>query len=130
MSNARLVAVLIAVVASLAGGVSRTDNSGVTQAPATVALSDLAGVTLQVGDQKGNTEALLRAAGALDNLPYRVVFSTFTSGPPQVEAATAGKIDFAITGNTPPIFGAASNAKVTVVSAYDGGGVGDQIIVR
>jgi sulfonate transport system substrate-binding protein len=41
-----------------------------------------------------------------------VAFSTFTSGPPQVEAATAGKIDFAITGNTPPIFGAASAAKV------------------
>jgi len=130
MSNARLVAVLIAVVALLAGCVSRTDNSGVTQAPATVALSELAGVTLQVGDQKGNTEALLRAAGALDNLPYRVVFSTFTSGPPQVEAATAGKIDFAITGNTPPIFGAASNAKVKVVSAYDGGGTGDQILVH
>ncbi|HTH91087.1 ABC transporter substrate-binding protein [Mycobacterium sp.] len=130
MSNARLVAVLIAVVALLAGCVSRTDNSGATQAPATVALSELAGVTLQVGDQKGNTEALLRAAGALDNLPYRVVFSTFTSGPPQVEAATAGKIDFAITGNTPPIFGAASNAKVKVVSAYDGGGTGDQILVH
>jgi sulfonate transport system substrate-binding protein len=130
MSNTRLVAVLVAVVALLAGCVSRTDNSGATQAPATVALSELAGVTLQVGDQKGNTEALLRAAGALDNLPYQVVFSTFTSGPPQVEAATAGKIDFAITGNTPPIFGAASNAKVKVVSAYDGGGTGDQILVH
>jgi sulfonate transport system substrate-binding protein len=70
------------------------------------------------------------AGGALDNLPYQVVFSTFTSGPPQVEAATAGKIDFAITGNTPPIFGAASNAKVKVVSAYDGGGTGDQILVH
>jgi sulfonate transport system substrate-binding protein len=87
-------------------------------------------VTLQVGDQKGGTESLLRAAGALDGLPYQVVFSTFTSGPPQVEAATAGKIDFAITGNTPPIFGAASNAKVKVVSAYDGGGTGDQVLVR
>jgi sulfonate transport system substrate-binding protein len=47
-----------------------------------------------------------------------------------VEAATAGKIDFAITGNTPPIFGAASNARVKVVSAYDGGGNGDQVLVH
>ncbi|OBF34874.1 ABC transporter substrate-binding protein [Mycobacterium sp. ACS1612] len=130
MSNRRLAAVVIAVTALLAGCVSRTDNSVATAAPATVALSELSGLTLQVGDQKGNTEALLRAANALDNLPYQVVFSTFTSGPPQVEAATAGKIDFAITGNTPPIFGAASNAKVKVVSAYDGGGVGDQILVH
>ena len=50
------------------------------EAPATVPLSDLAGVTLQVGDQKGGTESLLRAAGALDDLPYKVAFSTFTSG--------------------------------------------------
>ena len=87
-------------------------------------------LTLQVGDQKGGTESLLRAAGALDDLPYKIAFSTFTSGPPQIEAATAGKIDFAITGNTPPIFGAASDAKVKVVAAYDGGGHGDQILVH
>jgi sulfonate transport system substrate-binding protein len=65
----------------------------------------------------------------LNDLPYKVVFSTFTSGPPQVEAATAGKIDFAITGNTPPIFGAAANAKVKVVTAYENGGAGDRVLV-
>jgi sulfonate transport system substrate-binding protein len=113
----------------LAGCVSRQDAGGAQQAPQTVPLSELAGVTLHIGDQKGGTETLLRAAGALDGLPYGVEFSTFTSGPPQIEAATAGKIDFAITGNTPPIFGAASNAKVKIVSAYDGGGFGDQILV-
>jgi sulfonate transport system substrate-binding protein len=114
----------------LTGCVSREDSSGATEAPATVPLSELSDVTLQIGDQKGGTESLVRAAGVLENLPYKVAFSTFTSGPPQVEAAAAGKIDFAITGNTPPIFGAASNAKVKVVSAYDGGGVGDQILVH
>jgi sulfonate transport system substrate-binding protein len=113
----------------LTGCVSRQENTGATQAPTTVPLTELSGLVLQVGDQKGGTESLLRAAGALDNLPYQIAFSTFTSGPPQIEAATAGKIDFAITGNTPPIFGAASNAKVKVVSAYNGGGVGDQILV-
>jgi sulfonate transport system substrate-binding protein len=123
-------AALLTLVGLVAGCVSREENAGAQQAPATVPLTELSDVTLQVGDQKGGTESLLRAAGALDNLPYKVAFSTFTSGPPQVEAATAGKIDFAITGNTPPIFGAASNAKVKVVSAYNGGGVGDQILVR
>jgi sulfonate transport system substrate-binding protein len=123
------VAALIALLGVLVGCVSREQNSGATAAPETVPLSELADVTLQIGDQKGGTESLLRAAHALDNLPYKIVFSTFTSGPPQVEAATAGKIDFAITGNTPPIFGAASNAKVKVVSAYNGGGDGDQVLV-
>ena len=65
MSKTRFVAVLIAAVALLSGCVSRTDSSGAAHAPATVALSELSGLTLQVGDQKGNTEALLRAAGAL-----------------------------------------------------------------
>ncbi|WP_319452140.1 MULTISPECIES: ABC transporter substrate-binding protein [unclassified Mycobacterium] len=124
------IAALLALVGLLAGCVSREGNSGAQEAPPTVPLTELADVTLQIGDQKGGTEALLRAANALDGLPYKVVFSTFTSGPPQVEAATAGKIDFAITGNTPPIFGAASNAKVKVVAAYDGGGNGDQVLVH
>jgi sulfonate transport system substrate-binding protein len=95
-----------------------------------VPLSQLSGLTLQVGDQKGGTQALLRAAGTLDTLPYRIVFSTFTSGPPQIEALTAGKIDFAITGNTPPVFGAAANSKTRVVSAWDGAAAGEQILVR
>jgi len=125
----KLIAMVALLGLLLTGCVSRQDSSGAEQAPATVPLSELSGLTLQVGDQKGNTETLLRAAGALDNLPYKIAFSTFTSGPPQVEAATAGKIDFAITGNTPPIFGAAANAKVKVVSAFDGGGNGDQILV-
>src|SRR5689334_12205717 len=126
----KLIAVLALLGLLLTGCVSREDNAGAQSAPATVPLSELADLTLQVGDQKGGTEALLRAAGALDDLPYAIAFSTFTSGPPQIEAATAGKIDFAITGNTPPVFGAAANAKVKVVSAYDGSGRGDRLLVH
>ncbi|MDT5149647.1 MAG: sulfonate transport system substrate-binding protein [Mycobacterium sp.] len=124
------VAALLTLIGVLASCVSREESSGAQQAPATVPLSEVSDVTLQIGDQKGGTESLLRAAGALNDLPYKVVFATFTSGPPQVEAATAGKIDFAVTGNTPPIFGAAANAKVKVVTAYENGGDGDRILVR
>jgi sulfonate transport system substrate-binding protein len=126
----RIAAILTLVASLLVACVSRQDSAGTQQAPATVPLSELSDVTLQIGDQKGGTEALLRAAGVLNDLPYKVVFSTFTSGPPQVEAATAGKIDFAVTGNTPPIFGAAANAKVKVVTAYENGGAGDRVLVR
>ncbi|MFP1151448.1 ABC transporter substrate-binding protein [Mycobacterium sherrisii] len=110
--------------------VSRSLGPQLIGVPAAVPLSELAAVTLQVGDQKGGTEALLRAANALDNLPYKITFSTFTSGPPQIEALTAGKIDFAITGNTPPVFGAAANSKTRVVAAWDGAAPGEQILVR
>lgn len=115
------VAAVLTLAGVLAGCVSREESAGTQVAPATVPLSELSDVTLQIGDQKGGTESLLNAAGVLTDLPYKVVFSTFTSGPPQIEAATAGKIDFAITGNTPPIFGAAAGAKVKVVTAYENG---------
>lgn len=120
---------VLAVVTLLAACVSGRNVTGASSVPQSVPLSELAGLTLQVGDQKGGTESLLRAAGELDNLPYKVQFSTFTSGPPQVEAATAGKIDFAVTGNSPPIFGAAAGAKIRVVAAYSNEAEGDQILV-
>jgi sulfonate transport system substrate-binding protein len=124
------VALTLALVIGVPACVSRSLGPQLIGVPATVPLSDLSGVTLQVGDQKGGTEALLRAAHALDDLPYRIVFSTFTSGPPQIEALTAGKIDFAVTGNTPPVFGAAANSKTRVVAAWDGAAAGEQILVR
>lgn len=132
MSPRRYTATLLAAVALLLPAcVSRQHPNGPAQVPNPVPLSELADLTLQVGDQKSvGTEAMLRAAGELENLPYRIASSTFTSGPPMIEAATAGKIDFAITGDTPPIFGAVANARIKVVSAFDGGGPGDQILVH
>lgn len=132
MSARRYAAVLLAGLALLLPAcVSRQHAAGPGQVPTQVPLSQLADHTLKVGDQKSvATEAMLRAAGQLQGLAYRIDFSTFTSGPPMVEAAAAGKIDFAITGDTPPIFGAVANARIKVVSAYDGGGPGDQILVH
>lgn len=124
-----LATVLAVSAALISGCVSRGGDTGATDAPETVAEDQLADVTLQVGDQRGGTEALLTASGQLEDLPYSVVFSTFTSGPPQIEAATAGRIDFAVTGNTPPVFGVAADAKIKVVSAYSNNASGDQILV-
>lgn len=47
---------------------------------------DLHKVTLSVGDQKGGSRSVLRAAGQLDNVPYKIQWHTFTSGPPLLEA--------------------------------------------
>jgi sulfonate transport system substrate-binding protein len=84
--------------------------------PPPVAADQLAGVTLRVGDQKGNSQQLLlKAAGQLDNLPYKIQWSTFTSGPPMLEAVNAGAIDVGQVGNTPPIFSAASGGSIGIV---------------
>ena len=118
----------LAGAAGLSGCVQRESEKPVAR-PDRVAPAALTDVVLRVGDQKGGTEALLRASGQLTGTPYRVEFSTFTSGPPQVEALDAGRIDFALTGNTPPIFGAASGARLRLVSRFGNEGRGEQILV-
>ncbi|MGW7819521.1 ABC transporter substrate-binding protein [Streptomyces puniciscabiei] len=86
-------------------------------------------VTLNVGDQKGGSEAILRAAGELKNLDYKIKWSTFTSGPPLLEAVNAGAVDIGGVGNTPPVFAAGAGSKITVVAAWHGTSKGDTILV-
>ncbi|MER7951739.1 ABC transporter substrate-binding protein [Streptomyces sp. NPDC096079] len=101
--------------ASAAGNASNSDGKG--------------SLVLNVGDQKGGAEALLRAAGELDDLPYRVKWSTFTSGPPLLEAVNARAVDFGSVGNTPPVFAAGAGSKITVVAATHGDSAGEAILV-
>ncbi|MFF9012057.1 ABC transporter substrate-binding protein [Streptomyces sp. NPDC014870] len=86
-------------------------------------------VVLNVGDQKGGSEAVLRAAGELDDLPYRIQWSTFTSGPPLLEAVNAKAVDIGSVGNTPPVFAAGADSKITVVAATHGDAAGEAILV-
>ncbi|MCT9078881.1 ABC transporter substrate-binding protein [Streptomyces fulvoviolaceus] len=86
-------------------------------------------LTLNVGDQKGGSEAVLRAAGELDNLDYKIKWSTFTSGPPLLEAVNAKAVDIGGVGNTPPVFAAGAGSKITVVAAFHGTSKGDAILV-
>ncbi|WP_177239758.1 ABC transporter substrate-binding protein [Streptomyces monashensis] len=86
-------------------------------------------VTLDVGDQKGGSEAVLRAAGELKNLDYKIKWSTFTSGPPLLEAVNAQAVDIGGVGNTPPVFAAGAGSKISVVAAWHGTSKGDAILV-
>ncbi|MET8769053.1 ABC transporter substrate-binding protein [Streptomyces sp. NPDC004658] len=86
-------------------------------------------VTLNVGDQKGGSEAILRAAGELKDLNYKIKWSTFTSGPPLLEAVNAKAVDIGGVGNTPPVFAAGAGSKITVVAAWHGTSKGDTILV-
>lgn len=100
-----------------------------TTVPAPIGADELAKVTLKVGDQKGGSRALLTAAGLLDDVPYKIEWSTFTSGPPELEAISAGAVDIGRVGNTPPIFAAAAKAKIAVVASSQGSVKGDAILV-
>ncbi|MFE0175381.1 ABC transporter substrate-binding protein [Streptomyces sp. NPDC059002] len=86
-------------------------------------------LTLNVGDQKGGSEAVLRAAGELDDLTYKIHWSTFTSGPPLLEAINAKAVDLGAVGNTPPVFAAGADSKISVVAASHGTATGEAILV-
>ncbi len=86
-------------------------------------------LTLNVGDQKGGSEAVLRAAGELKNLDYKIKWSTFTSGPPLLEAVNAKAVDIGGVGNPPPVFAAGADSKIKVVAAWHGTSDGDAVLV-
>ncbi|MEU6813946.1 ABC transporter substrate-binding protein [Streptomyces sp. NPDC046860] len=104
------------------GGESAADTGG--------RIDGSGAVTLSVGDQKGGSEAVLRAAGELKNLDYRIRWSTFTSGPPLLEAVNAKAVDVGGVGNTPPVFAAGAGSRIAVVAAWHGTSRGDAILVR
>ncbi|MEV4050467.1 ABC transporter substrate-binding protein [Amycolatopsis sp. NPDC049688] len=108
--------ILVAATALLVSACAAATGDGPAAVPAAVSGADLAKVTLKVGDQKGGVKSLLTAANLLQGTPYRIDWATFTSGPPLLEAASAGAIDAGRVGNTPPIFAAAAKAKIKVIS--------------
>jgi sulfonate transport system substrate-binding protein len=128
--RALLAVVAVAALAGCAAAVPDAAPSGhKADVPATVPAKQLSGLTLHVGDQKAGLQALLQAAGELDNLPYKIAWSTFVAGPPMLEAINAGAVDFGGVGNTPPIFSAAAGGKIAIVAASRDTAAGDAILV-
>jgi sulfonate transport system substrate-binding protein len=74
-------------------------------------------VTLRVGDQKGNSQAVMQAAGVLDNLPYKIEWKEFVAAAPLLEALGAGAIDTGLVGDAPFTFAAAANVPVKAIAA-------------
>lgn len=74
--------------------------------------------TLIVGDQRGGAQALLKAAGELDDVPYRIKWALFPAASPLLEALDAGAIDIGGIGAAPFAFAYASGAQIRAVTAY------------
>jgi sulfonate transport system substrate-binding protein len=104
----------MAVMAAAAGCGSSSSTTAAPQSSNAANSSDV----LRVGDQKATSaEALLKAAGLLDKLPFKVQWSTFTSGPPMLQAMGSGSLDLGDVGDAPPVFAAASGEKIAAVAA-------------
>ena len=74
-------------------------------------------VTLRVGDQKGNAQAVMEAAGVLKDVPYKIEWKEFAAAAPLLEALGAGAIDAGLVGDAPFTFAAAANARIKAIAA-------------
>ncbi|WP_024509243.1 ABC transporter substrate-binding protein [Bradyrhizobium sp. ARR65] len=72
---------------------------------------------LRVGDQKGNSQAVMEAAGVLKDVPYKIEWKEFAAAAPLLEALGAGAIDTGLVGDAPFTFAAAANIAVKAIAA-------------
>jgi sulfonate transport system substrate-binding protein len=115
MKKLTLTAVAALAAAALAAPAAHAVSDGPV-APTAHAAVSLKGVKLRIGGQTDGLRSLLVASGVLTGKAYAIDWSTFTSGPPLLEALQAGKIDLGGVGNTPPLFAAATKANFRIVA--------------
>jgi sulfonate transport system substrate-binding protein len=73
--------------------------------------------SLRVGDQKGNSQAVMEAAGVLKDVPYKIEWKEFPAAAPLLEALGAGAIETGLVGDAPFTFAAAANLPVKAIGA-------------
>lgn len=89
--------------------------------------------SLRIGFQKSSVNlTLLKQRGALrQRLPRtKVSWFEFTAGPQMLEALSVGSIDFAMTGDTPPIFAQAAGSNLVYVGAEPAKPDNSAVLVR
>jgi sulfonate transport system substrate-binding protein len=93
------------------------------------------GTVLRVGYQKSSTLLnLLKSKGDLEKRlqpqGVTVQWNEFAAGPQMLEALNVGSIDFAYTGETPPVFAQAAGAPLVYVAYDPVGGAAEAILVK
>lgn len=115
-----------------ASGRHRIGRRGILSGVAAASLAGRAaradGVTLRAGDQKGGTQSVMKAAGVLDGLPYRLEWNQFAAAAPLLEALNARAVDLAFASDAPITFALASGLQARIVQAIRSTGAGTAIL--
>ncbi len=94
-----------------------------------VLAQDHSKVTLRVGDQVGQQQSKLRAAGLLEGLPYRIEWSVYPAAVHLHEALKADAVDIGGANDSPTVSAIANGSRVSAVAAWDNGGRGTYLLV-
>ena len=89
-----------------------------------------AATRVRIGYQKNGSLVIVRQQRRLEPLGIAAEWVEFASGPPMLEALNAGAVDFAATGDMPPIFAQAAGADLLYVGAQPLPGGNEAILVR
>jgi sulfonate transport system substrate-binding protein len=88
---------------------------------------------VRMGNQKVGAYALMKARGILEErlkpLGFTVTWKEFPSGPQLLEGVKAGAVDFAHSGDAPPIFAQAAGAPLLYIGHEPAAPKGEAIIV-
>lgn len=99
-----------------------------------VGTTDKSVQTVTIGYQKGDPVDLSRARGVLvDKMKakgYKIVYKEFSDGSAEMQALAAGSIDYARTGDTPPVTAAASGTDIAYIAAGAKRSKGSAILVQ
>ncbi len=112
--------VLLSRRALLAGSAAMLAGAAAPLSPDTV---------LRVGDQKGGCQAVMKAAGALSDVQYKIEWKQFAAAAPLLEALNADAVDIAAASDSPTTFALAAGVKGKVIGATRGSGGGTSIVV-
>jgi sulfonate transport system substrate-binding protein len=89
---------------------------------------------VRMGNQKVGAFALMKARGMLEErlkpLGYTVTWKEFSSGPQLLEGIKAGAVDFAHSGDAPPIFAQAAGAPLLYIGYAPDGPKSEAILVQ
>lgn len=85
--------------------------------------------TLLIGDQRGGIRSLLRAAGQLVDLPYRIQWASFPVGAPLVSAIASGALDFGYVGDATATFAFAAGSQLKAITAWTVDGKSNALVV-
>ncbi len=85
---------------------------------------------LRMADQRGNVQAVMQAAGVLDNLPYELIWSEFAAAAPLIEAVNAGAVDGGNVGDAPFTFGFAAGVRMKAIAVSRSSQQGTAILVN
>jgi sulfonate transport system substrate-binding protein len=99
------------------GSSSSSTDPATDDSAATASDFDLSEVSITIGDQLSFLKTLLESSGEIDGVPYEIEWTSFTSGPPLIEAINADAVDVGVVGDTPTIFAQAAGTPVSLIAA-------------